>query len=149
MNNVCTNIVRLDQTYKKLRYYGGNYDTYCQTRRDQDMVQWRQYEAEQRDIAEIKDFIARFGHGTSLRVLPFCSHDTLWSLGLKRMTLLPVSLLLYVLQRYCQDGPSGASSRKAVAEEAGGWTNAETRRGSRVGLEFPRCRAASGAGVVH
>ncbi len=24
----------------------------------------RQYEAEQRDIAEIKDFIARFGHGT-------------------------------------------------------------------------------------
>ena len=28
------------------------------------MVQMRQYEAEQRDIAEIKDFIARFGHGT-------------------------------------------------------------------------------------
>lgn len=64
MNNVCTNIVRLDKTYKKLRYYSGNYDTYVQTRRDQDMVQWRQYEAEQRDIAEIKDFIARFGHGT-------------------------------------------------------------------------------------
>jgi len=64
MNNVCTNIVRLDMTYKKLRYYSGNYDTYVQTRRDQDMVQWRQYEAEQRDIAEIKDFIARFGHGT-------------------------------------------------------------------------------------
>jgi ATP-binding cassette subfamily F protein 2 len=35
-----------------------------QTRRDQDMVQMRQYEAEQRDIAEIQDFIARFGHGT-------------------------------------------------------------------------------------
>jgi len=64
MNNVCTHIVRLDQTYKKLRYYSGNYDMYVQTRRDQDMVQLRQYEAEQRDIAEIKDFIARFGHGT-------------------------------------------------------------------------------------
>lgn len=64
MNNVCTHIVRLDPTYKKLRYYSGNYDTYVQTRRDQDMVQIRQYEAEQRDIAEIKDFIARFGHGT-------------------------------------------------------------------------------------
>lgn len=64
MNNVCTDIVRLDPTYKKLRYYSGNYDTYVQTRRDQDMVQLRQYEAEQRDIAEIKDFIARFGHGT-------------------------------------------------------------------------------------
>jgi len=59
-----TDIVRLDMTYKKLRYYSGNYDTYVQTRRDQDMVQMRQYEAEQRDIAEIKDFIARFGHGT-------------------------------------------------------------------------------------
>ncbi|KAG7341788.1 ABC transporter [Nitzschia inconspicua] len=64
MNSVCTHIVRLDATYKKLRYFSGNYDTYVQTRRDQDMVQWRQYEAEQRDIAEIKDFIARFGHGT-------------------------------------------------------------------------------------
>ena len=59
MNGVCTHIVRLDQTYKKLRYYSGNYDMYVQTRRAQDMVQMRQYEAEQRDIAEIKDFIAR------------------------------------------------------------------------------------------
>jgi len=64
MNNVCTDIVRLDPTYRKLRYYSGNYDTYVQTRRDQDMVQLRAYEAEQRDISEIKDFIARFGHGT-------------------------------------------------------------------------------------
>lgn len=51
-------------TYKKLRYYGGNYDTYVETRRAQDMVQLRQYDTEQREIAEIKDFIARFGHGT-------------------------------------------------------------------------------------
>lgn len=64
MNGVCTHVVRLDMTYKKLRYYSGNYDTYVETRRAQDMVQMRQYEAEQRDIAEIKDFIARFGHGT-------------------------------------------------------------------------------------
>lgn len=64
MNQVCTHIVRLDMTYKKLRYFSGNYDMYVQTRRDQDMVQMRQYEAEQRDVAEIKDFIARFGHGT-------------------------------------------------------------------------------------
>jgi len=64
LNNVCTHIVRLDATYKKLLYYSGNYDTYVQTRRDQDMVQTRTYMAEQRDIAEIQDFIARFGHGT-------------------------------------------------------------------------------------
>jgi ATP-binding cassette, subfamily F, member 2 len=65
MNSVCTHIVRLDMTYKKLHYYSGNYDMYTQLRRDKDMVQMRQYEAEQRDIAEIKDFIARFGHGTA------------------------------------------------------------------------------------
>jgi ATP-binding cassette subfamily F protein 2 len=64
MNNVCTHIVRLDSTYKKLRYYSGNYDMYVQLRKTQDMIQLRQYEAEQRDISEIKDFIARFGHGT-------------------------------------------------------------------------------------
>lgn len=63
MNEVCTHIVRLDMTYKKLRYFSGNYDTYVQTRRNQNMVQMQKYDAEQRDIAEIKDFIARFGHG--------------------------------------------------------------------------------------
>ena len=47
MNGVCTHILRLDQTYKKLRYYSGNYDMYVQTRRAQDMVQMRQYDAEQ------------------------------------------------------------------------------------------------------
>eukprot|EP00557_Chaetoceros_sp_GSL56_P003822 CAMPEP_0176498628 /NCGR_PEP_ID=MMETSP0200_2-20121128/12435_1 /TAXON_ID=947934 /ORGANISM="Chaetoceros sp., Strain GSL56" /LENGTH=684 /DNA_ID=CAMNT_0017896873 /DNA_START=53 /DNA_END=2104 /DNA_ORIENTATION=+ len=77
MNNVCTDIVRLDPTYKKLRYYSGNYDTYVQTRRDQDMVQMRQYEAEQRDIAEIKDFIARFGHGTAKLVRQAQSREKL------------------------------------------------------------------------
>ncbi|GMI51273.1 hypothetical protein TeGR_g2074 [Tetraparma gracilis] len=64
MNGVCTHIVRLDETYKKLRYYAGNYDTYVNTRRDNDKVQWAAYNAEQRDIAEVKEFIARFGHGT-------------------------------------------------------------------------------------
>lgn len=77
LNNVCTHIVRLDQTYKKLRYYSGNYDAYVKTRRDQDMVQMRQYEAEQRDIAEIKDFIARFGHGTAKLVKQAQSREKL------------------------------------------------------------------------
>eukprot|EP00934_Nitzschia_sp_Nitz4_P000285 Nitzschia sp. Nitz4//scaffold10_size219509//63420//65655//NITZ4_001413-RA/size219509-augustus-gene-0.268-mRNA-1//-1//CDS//3329532875//285//frame0 len=77
LNNVCTHIVRLDQTYRKLRYYSGNYDQYVQTRRDQDMVQMRQYDAEQRDIAEIKDFIARFGHGTAKMVKQAQSREKL------------------------------------------------------------------------
>ena len=33
MNGVCTHIVRLDQQYKRLRYYTGNYDSYVATRR--------------------------------------------------------------------------------------------------------------------
>eukprot|EP00519_Triparma_laevis_P010832 CAMPEP_0182514120 /NCGR_PEP_ID=MMETSP1321-20130603/35188_1 /TAXON_ID=91990 /ORGANISM="Bolidomonas sp., Strain RCC1657" /LENGTH=48 /DNA_ID= /DNA_START= /DNA_END= /DNA_ORIENTATION= len=37
---------------------------YVQTRKAQDKVQQNAYDAEQRDIAEIKEFIARFGHGT-------------------------------------------------------------------------------------
>ena len=41
------------------------------------MVQMRQYEAEQRDIAEIKDFIARFGHGTKKLVLQAQSREKL------------------------------------------------------------------------
>lgn len=77
LNNVCTHIVRLDSTYKKLRYYSGNYDTYVQTRRDQDMVQSRQYDAEQKDIADIKDFIARFGHGTAKLVKQAQSREKL------------------------------------------------------------------------
>lgn len=77
MNNVCTHIVRLDQTFKKLRYYSGNYDMYVQLRRDQDMVQVRAYDAEQRDIAEIKDFIARFGHGTAKLVRQAQSREKL------------------------------------------------------------------------
>lgn len=50
---------------------------YVQLRRDQDMVQMRAYEAEQRDIAEIKDFIARFGHGTAKLVRQAQSREKL------------------------------------------------------------------------
>merc|ERR1719469_975144 len=77
MNTVCTNIVRLDATYRKLHYYAGNYDTYVKTRRDQDMVQMRQYQTEQREIAEIKEFIARFGHGTAKMVRQSQSREKL------------------------------------------------------------------------
>lgn len=96
MNNVCTHIVRLDQTYKRLRYYAGNYDTYVQTRRDQDMVQMRQYEAEQKDIAEIKEFIARFGHGTAKMVKQAQSREKLLQKKLQEgLTTLPEADPIY------------------------------------------------------
>jgi ATP-binding cassette, subfamily F, member 2 len=77
MNNVCTHIVRLDQKYKKLRYYSGNYDTYVASRREADIVQKKAYDAEQRDIAEIKDFIAKYGHGTAKLVRQAQSREKL------------------------------------------------------------------------
>merc|ERR1719203_1293073 len=90
MNNVCTHIVRLDATYKKLRYFSGNYDSYVKTRRDQDMVQQRQYDTEQREIQEIKDFIARFGHGTIKMVRQSQSREKLLAKKLEAgLTLIP------------------------------------------------------------
>ena len=44
-------------------YYTGNYDSYVRERSIRDDEQQRKYDAEQRDIAEIKDFIARCGCG--------------------------------------------------------------------------------------
>lgn len=96
MNNVCTDIVRLDPTYRKLHYYSGNYDSYVQTRRDQDMVQMRAYEAEQRDIAEIKDFIARFGHGTVKMVRQAQSREKLLQKKLEAgLTQKPEEIKMY------------------------------------------------------
>lgn len=62
MNNVCTDICRMHK--KKLEYYGGNYDTYVATRSEREENQMKIYTKQQKDIAEIKDFVARFGHGT-------------------------------------------------------------------------------------
>ena len=62
MNGVCTNIIHLKD--KVLTYYGGNYDTYIQTRFEKEENQMKQYKKEQQEVADMKEFIARFGHGT-------------------------------------------------------------------------------------
>ncbi|KAJ1454500.1 P-loop containing nucleoside triphosphate hydrolase protein [Pelagophyceae sp. CCMP2097] len=64
MNGVCTHVIRLNEHTKKLDYYAGNYDSYVAERKVREDDQQRKYDSEQREIAEIKDFIARFGHGT-------------------------------------------------------------------------------------
>jgi len=63
MNGVCTNIVHLDQN--KLKYYGGNYDQFAQTREELLENQSKQYNWEQDQIAHMKNYIARFGHGSA------------------------------------------------------------------------------------
>lgn len=62
MNEVCTQIIRIHK--KKLEYFGGNYDQYVETKMEKEKEQMQKYEWEKDQIAHMKDFIARFGHGT-------------------------------------------------------------------------------------
>jgi len=63
MNGVCTNIIHFDK--KKLKYFGGNYDQFVQTRVELLENQAKQFNWEQDQIAHMKNYIARFGHGSA------------------------------------------------------------------------------------
>ena len=47
-----------------LSQYTGNYDTFCQTKDEQDENQMKLYKKEQADLAKMKEYVARFGHGS-------------------------------------------------------------------------------------
>lgn len=59
LNGVCTNMMHLRQ--QKLFYYGGNYDAFVTTKRDQEVDQMKRYHKQQEEIAHIKEFIASCG----------------------------------------------------------------------------------------
>ncbi|XP_068337512.1 ABC transporter F family member 1 [Pyrus communis] len=63
LNGVCTNIIHMQN--KKLKIYTGNYDQYVQTRSELEENQMKQYKWEQEQIANMKEYIARFGHGSA------------------------------------------------------------------------------------
>uniref|UniRef100_A0A183BZA3 ABC transporter domain-containing protein n=1 Tax=Globodera pallida TaxID=36090 RepID=A0A183BZA3_GLOPA len=63
MNNVCTNIIHLFQ--KKLIYFGGNYDTFVRTKLELLENQAKRFNWEQSQIKHMKEYIARFGHGSA------------------------------------------------------------------------------------
>ncbi|KAH7724460.1 ATP-binding cassette sub-family F member 2 [Aphelenchoides avenae] len=63
LNGVCNSIIHLFQ--KKLEYYGGNYDTFVKTRLELLENQMKRYKWEQDQIQHMKDYIARFGHGSA------------------------------------------------------------------------------------
>lgn len=63
LNGVCTNIIHMQS--KKLTFYTGNYDQYVQTRSELEENQMKQYKWEQEQIANMKEYIARFGHGSA------------------------------------------------------------------------------------
>ncbi|GFZ12825.1 ABC transporter family protein [Actinidia rufa] len=63
LNGVCTNIIHMQS--KSLKLYTGNYDQYVQTRSELEENQMKQYKWEQEQIASMKEYIARFGHGSA------------------------------------------------------------------------------------
>jgi len=63
LNGVCTSIMHMD--LRKLKIYGGNYDQFIKTRSEQVEAQMKQYNWEQEQIAHMKEYIARFGHGSA------------------------------------------------------------------------------------
>lgn len=63
LNGVCTNIIHLNK--KNLAYFTGNYDQYVQTRLELETNQAKRYQWEQDQIAHMKNYIARFGHGSA------------------------------------------------------------------------------------
>ena len=64
LNNVCSHMIHFTSR-KKLVYYDGNYDQYVTTKREKDENQMKQYKWEQEQIKSMKEYIARFGHGTA------------------------------------------------------------------------------------
>ncbi|KAA8544116.1 hypothetical protein F0562_022128 [Nyssa sinensis] len=63
LNGVCTNIIHMQN--KTLKIYTGNYDQYVQTRSELEENQMKQYRWEQEQISSMKEYIARFGHGSA------------------------------------------------------------------------------------
>merc|ERR1712154_743721 len=63
LNGVCNSIIHFQD--KNLKYYGGNYDAYVQTRMELEENQMKKYKWEQDQIAHMKNYIARFGHGSA------------------------------------------------------------------------------------
>jgi len=64
LNNVCTHMIHMTSR-KKLEYYDGNYDQFVKTKSEKEENQWKQYKWEQEQIKSMKEYIARFGHGTA------------------------------------------------------------------------------------
>jgi len=62
LNGVCTNIIHIHQ--KQLKYYSGNFDTFVRVRSEKEENQMKQYAWEQDQLQHMKDYVARFGHGS-------------------------------------------------------------------------------------
>ncbi|KAL3924930.1 MAG: hypothetical protein SGARI_005938, partial [Bacillariaceae sp.] len=64
LNNVCSHMIHFTNR-RKLISYDGNYDQFVKTKTEKEENQWKQYRWEQEQIKSMKEYIARFGHGTA------------------------------------------------------------------------------------
>jgi hypothetical protein len=64
LNGICTNIINMQN--QRLQYYTGNYDAYVRARAEKEENQMKQYNWEQDQIHHMKEYIARFGHGSAV-----------------------------------------------------------------------------------
>lgn len=63
LNGVCNTIIHL--SFKRLTYYSGNFDTFVRTKMEKDEHQMKRNKWEQDQIKHMKQYIARFGHGSA------------------------------------------------------------------------------------
>ncbi|XP_076349077.1 ATP-binding cassette sub-family F member 2 isoform X1 [Tachypleus tridentatus] len=123
LNGVCSNIIHLHK--KRLNYYGGNYDAFVRTRLELLENQMKRYNWEQSQIAHMKDYIARFGHGSAKLARQAQSKEKtlskMVSAGLTEKVMLdknvqfyfpscgtippPVIMVQHVSFRYTENGP--------------------------------------------
>lgn len=64
LNNVTTHTIHFTNK-RKLEYYDGNFDQFVKTKSELEENQMKQYNWEQDQIKSMKEYVARFGHGTS------------------------------------------------------------------------------------
>jgi len=63
LNAVTTHTIHFSEG--KLATYSGNYDSFCQTRKEKEEHQMKRYQWEQDQIKAMKQYIAKFGHGSA------------------------------------------------------------------------------------
>lgn len=91
---MCTHIIWL--TKQKLTYYTGNYDTFCKTVKENEVIQQKKYEKEQDDIKHLKAFISSCG----MHSLPSTSMAFCFCLHVATTPALELSTWLLVLPSY-------------------------------------------------
>lgn len=64
LDGVCTHMIHLNPN-RTLVYYAGNYSQFVKTKREKEDNQMKAYKWEQEQIKSMKDYIAKFGHGTA------------------------------------------------------------------------------------